>query len=787
MVKACTPAANPRGRLTGESSALWLLLVFLLTLPALSPLWSVTLTDSADGLLHLYRILQLDALWQDGIFWTRWLPDVGYTYGLPLFTYYAPLSYYLATPLHLLGIPLTLTLNLALAAALLSGGLGMFLFTRALLQTYAPRARPWPPSGSLAAPAALVAAVAFVYAPYVLFNALERGNLAEQWALAFAPFALWFLVRLARAPTGWNWAGAVLLAAAVVLSHNITGLLLMPLWAAFGLAQWLAALPRSRRAAFLFLSAGAAALALSAFFWLPALVERDTVQIARVIVTPDFDYRYHFVSPLDLVALLPRADTGRLNPLFPNTLGAAQVALTLLGAVALARAMRTRRALPPGILLLGGLTLVVLMLSISQPVWERMGLLAYLQLPMRLRGLVALALAPLCGLAVTVLPWRWSSIAVGVATAALVLTAFPLLYPRYAHNLPVNPTFADMMAYEARTGAFGTTSFGEYLPVWVQDIPDRAPTAVPASSGAVPNRFDIPPGVTTCGGRFNRATQTVCVAAPVGWRVVFRAFYVPGFTVRVDGMEVAARPTAPQGLITFDVPAGEHRLTVTYEGTPLERAAEGISLLTALVVVGAGGLAFARRPTIFPLSSQERGAERVREGYTYILPALGALALALLAFKLLYTDRVSNPFVARFDGRRVEGISAPRQVNFGEIEWLGLNASPSPIKRGSSFTADLYWRAPQPLTRNLSTFVHLTTPDGFVLAQQDNLHPANLPTTRWDTDGYVQDRHEFVIPSSLAPGEYELRAGVYDPSTNARLKTPDGADYILLGTLRVTE
>ena len=38
---------------------------------------------------------------------------------------------------------------------------------------------------------AFISAVAFLYAPYILFNSIHRANLAEQWALAFAPFALW--------------------------------------------------------------------------------------------------------------------------------------------------------------------------------------------------------------------------------------------------------------------------------------------------------------------------------------------------------------------------------------------------------------------------------------------------------------------------------------------------------------------------------------------------------------------------------------------------------------------
>ena len=199
-----------------------LVLVFLFSIPALSPLFTTTPTRSADGLLHLYRLVELDHLWSQGVFFTRWLPDLAYGYGMPLFNYYAPLVYYLTTPLHFLGIPFTLALNLSLAAALYVGAVGMFYFTCALAARLSNNA-----SGLTIA--ALIAALAYAYAPYLLFNALHRANLAEQWALAFAPFALWRFYQLTQAPTARNWTLAVLIFVAVMLSHNVTSFLFAPL------------------------------------------------------------------------------------------------------------------------------------------------------------------------------------------------------------------------------------------------------------------------------------------------------------------------------------------------------------------------------------------------------------------------------------------------------------------------------------------------------------------------------------------------------------------------------
>ncbi len=778
-------------------------LLFLFSLPALSPLFSSTPTRSADGLLHLYRLVQLDALWRNEIFFSRWLPDLAYGYGMPLFNYYAPLVYYLTTPLHSIGISFPLALNLSLAAALFLGAVGMFYFSRALCGTILETRDS--PNNKFIFLGALLAALAYLYAPYVLFNALLRANLAEQWALAFAPFALWRFFVLVQKPNALNWALAVLFFAAVMLSHNVTSFLFAPLLFLFVGASLISgtaldgigvrerplrpeeisrfslfisrfSLFVSRFSFLIPLSALLAALALSAFFWLPALVERDFVQITRVIVTPDFDYRFNFVPPAELISFLPRADAGRLNPTFPSTLGLIQIFLAAVGIIFLLVRFRSRRALPFFALALAAFGFILLMLSVSQPIWDSISLLSFVQLPMRLRGLVALCLAPLVGIFIFALPTRWRTVSACIAIAAIVLSALPLLYPRYARDVPLNPTLSDMFAYEQRTGAFGTTSFGEYLPVWVQNVPDKSPFDEAYARNEIPNRFVIPESATVCGAQLQSLSQTICVNANDSWHAIFRAFYFPGWVARVQGNVVPITPTPRTGLITFEVPRSGI-ISVAYEGTNVEHIAEWISIASAIFVFGmlVFGMIRQREPS---LSNSEF---RISE----FIPLL-FLALALITFKAFYVDRVSNPLLAHFDGARVEGVSQTRQLRFGdEIELLGFGASATELKRGETLRTTLYLRALPALKQNLSTFVHLTAPDGFVLAQKDNLHPANLPTTEWDLDAYAVDAHAFEIPAALAPGEYELRAGVYDPQTNTRLQTSDGVDFILLQKIRV--
>jgi uncharacterized membrane protein len=148
-----------------------LLLVWLFSLPAITPLIQPTLTHSADGLLHLYRLVALNQTIQQGVWFPRWLPDLAYGYGFPLFIFYAPLAYYFTLLFQILGLDIISAFNGSLMLALLAAGTGVYLFTRDL---FGPKA-------------GLLAGAAYVYAPFQLLNGLVRGGLPASWAWHFSP------------------------------------------------------------------------------------------------------------------------------------------------------------------------------------------------------------------------------------------------------------------------------------------------------------------------------------------------------------------------------------------------------------------------------------------------------------------------------------------------------------------------------------------------------------------------------------------------------------------------
>ena len=158
------------------SKYLWLLLLALVA-PALLPFYTEGLPRSFDGGLHLLRLGMLDFHIRHGDLYPRWVPELILGFGYPLFNFYAPSSYYLAEAFHVLGLTFYAAFIVSFSLLVLFAGLGMYSLARDVFGAQ----RPW---------AALVAATAYMYAPYLLTNVYIRGAIAEAAAQMLLPWIL---------------------------------------------------------------------------------------------------------------------------------------------------------------------------------------------------------------------------------------------------------------------------------------------------------------------------------------------------------------------------------------------------------------------------------------------------------------------------------------------------------------------------------------------------------------------------------------------------------------------
>ncbi|VAW43233.1 hypothetical protein MNBD_CHLOROFLEXI01-1896, partial [hydrothermal vent metagenome] len=89
----------------------FLFLITLLAIPLLQPLFSRQISCGFDTTFHLWRSVQADALLKEGIFYSRWAPQMAHGYGYPLFLFQSPLTAWGTAVFHQFGLSWPVALN----------------------------------------------------------------------------------------------------------------------------------------------------------------------------------------------------------------------------------------------------------------------------------------------------------------------------------------------------------------------------------------------------------------------------------------------------------------------------------------------------------------------------------------------------------------------------------------------------------------------------------------------------------------------------------------------------
>jgi len=730
--------------------------VVLLTLPALVPLARAGFFDSHDGLFHVYRLQALDRAVRSGVLFPRWFPEFAFGYGHPVLNFYGPLSYYWGLPFTLLGIDPALALKLVFAVGLIASALGMYLFSRLYLGRGG----------------ALVAAVTYAYLPYHLVDLFVRGALAEFLAFVWFPLVLWAFHRLATTSQGLRFpfaALAALLLTALVVTHSLSALIFAPV---LGIYLIVLLNQEHKHGA---LGGVALALvvaaALSAFYWLPVLVESGYVGLGH---GTSGGYRDHLVGLADLFSLsltYPYPVEAGIAPTFP--LGLGQLVIV---AAAIVHIFGFRNRHWANILFLGVALCSAFMLTLaSRPLWQLFEAgLAFLQYPWRFQALTVLATAFLAGAVVDAAyhllqagnVWRrvvsWLlTIGVLVAFGAWALWRLP-----YAPATPEISVEA-MWELDRQHGQVGATWTGEYLPVWVTE--QRWAIAHPLSEPASGGRALSPGQVRLSGVGYTR--YDLDVEAPEGTAVILHQFYYPGWQASWQGHTRASQPEGVLALASFDLGAGSGPLTARLEHTPAQFWGTLLSLVAALTIGTVIIIAVVRRSD--PPGRTIRG-RRLFLGGGYLV-----LAAALLACLALPNG----------------SVQATNQVNANledSVELLAYTTDRQTYQPGDIVSVTLYWRSLRQLDQNYKAFVHLTDANVTRQPAQHDGDPNGgfTPTTRWLPGELVPDTHQLGLPPDLDPGPYRLWAGMYEHETVRNLaiitsETPAVDGRVLLGEIEV--
>lgn len=227
--------------------------------------------------LQMMRQLQMEKCFLDGQIPCRWVPDMGYGFGFPLFNYYPPLPYLIGELFRVVGFSFVDTVKATFFLAFMLSGIGMYFLAAKL----------WGRLGGI------VSATFYIWAPYHALDIYVRGAMNEAWAMVWFPFILLFCYLLVKQGQ-FVWLVALAVSwFGLLTSHNLMVFIFSPVFF-FWVLFWLWRTGKWKRIVLVIIS-GILAAGLAAFFILPVALESNLVHL-NTLVVGYYEYFVHFTS-----------------------------------------------------------------------------------------------------------------------------------------------------------------------------------------------------------------------------------------------------------------------------------------------------------------------------------------------------------------------------------------------------------------------------------------------------------------------------------------------------------
>ncbi len=390
-----------------------IIFVIFVSLWAVWPLLGKNYIPTHDGEYHIIRIVEFSKELAAGRVVPRWAPDMNSGYGIPIFNYHYPLPNYIGSFVRAFTRDAVYAFQVSMGIGYIAVALFAYLWLSALFG-------PLP---------ALVGSIVTAFTPYLFVDTYIRGSIGEVWATAFLLLSFFCIEK-----KKYVWFAAAY--GLLILSHNILAMLYTPFMFGYAFIQNKKVIP--------WMIGG---LGMSAFFWIPALVESKYVVGLNTV-----NFREHFVDWYNL--LIPSWGSGFSG----SGAGAMSVQIGIVPLFAIIAAFTRKKTRMGAYFFAVFACCVFFMLSVSAPIWNIFPPLRLIQYPWRLLSFV-LPIAGFCAAFWTYsVKHKWLGIA--LAAAAILLSfsyARPVLYaPRNEAYYLSQPNFIN-----------GTSSMGNsFSTIW---------------------------------------------------------------------------------------------------------------------------------------------------------------------------------------------------------------------------------------------------------------------------------------------------------------------------------
>jgi hypothetical protein len=472
---------------------------FFVLLPLFRPGFPVT--DDGD-----WMVIRLSAFYQtlrDGQFPVRFLGRLNYSYGYPVANFLYPGFLYIGSFLHILGLTFQNVVKVIMGGSIIIGAVALYLWLRHFFDEIS----------------STLGVLSFLFMPYISYDLYKRGSVGELLAIGVCLTALYII------ENGYRWALPPIIAL-LIISHNTLALFFLTALFFYILLKRFWNL----------IGPFCLGIVMSAFFWIPVLIEQKIVLFNGVSVSNPAQY---FVISRQLILV------------------GAPFLITCLLAFITGKRNYKREQWFFVIILLGS---TLLSAEITSAIWKLSSFDRVIQFPFRFFSLWVFA-GPWFIAAISENSHHAKQWLLGL-TAVLVLFFFVIPYQK--SKSVVRPEGF----YTTNEGT--TTVANEYMPKWVSTTPLQRAS----------NRIEVYQGNVSIEER-HITTNTIDIIARTKEESTLQinTMYYPGWGAMVDNKQVVILYDNPLGLMHLILPAGDHTVYMAFRETAGRFAADCISLV----------------------------------------------------------------------------------------------------------------------------------------------------------------------------------------------------------------
>ena len=545
--------------------------------------------------VHLVSWLDCVNAWRHGIVYPHWAPSPNYGAGEPRFVYYPPSTWLLGAALAgflpWAAVPIVLTFLIYAATG---------LATRALSRL------------ALSPAQSTLAGCVAIYSGYALFTGYERTAFPEFAGGFWLPLLMLYTLRICcknsgarqQAFDGSTFPLAIALAGAW-LSNLPLGVIAAYLLASLAI---LAAVANKSWAPVLRASVGGAlGLGLAAFYWLPAALERNWVDVSQATQDPGYNFEHNWLFVHNQNPALALHDAINHQ--------ASWIAVSMLAVAIAAFLVAWLRGALPSLtgsvrwwIPLAAIPVVIAFLSfpISRVVWRTLPEMPFLQYPWRWLEAVEAPMAIFFAAAIWPANKR-ARIAICAACAAGFVAV--LAWANYDYFQPCHPEDAVPAMLAAYRADAGFDGMFEYSPPnsditnIARNLPDACLVSDPDAELGKPDPDDPTanpiwaPDQGSCTATFQFAGAAsgpssrnpehlrLTGAAHQSGFLVLRLLAFPAWRIQLNGIDLTslrANParTRPEGLIEIPVQPGAFNLAIDWSTSANQRLGRIVSTLS---------------------------------------------------------------------------------------------------------------------------------------------------------------------------------------------------------------